>query len=149
KLAPAVTKKEGADYTSARGDCNGIPKSSVDVPCAGGKSGRNKGQEAAEYAIADMIWKGERSVPHPGRKELHEKGCNRAIHHRDIQHQGKQNRERGRIVNSSAVHAAKLKDGIARIICLGLAIHLLPIQTGIAGNKQCCLQTLVDRALVV
>src|SRR5450756_1853221 len=81
-----IPEKERADDDGDERDHDRERQSRVDVSGACNQAGRDNGKESAEPAVAEMIWKGHRGVPDPGRERFDQKGRDRPIDHRHEHH---------------------------------------------------------------
>jgi hypothetical protein len=77
----SVSQQQRCDHCHRHGRYDRIPEAVVDV--AGGRDdgGREQRQHTAKETGTDVIWQTQGRVTDPGRKQLNQKGSDRAVHH--------------------------------------------------------------------
>ena len=92
-------QEDQADDEAHRSDHDRIPQAGVDIPgrCHDGEHGRR--QEAAKPAVADVIRQRQTAVADSGRKQFHQPGGDRRVHHSDVDHQDGQQDDRHGVID--------------------------------------------------
>src|SRR6266849_8012393 len=81
-LVVLILEKERANNDGYERNHDWKRQAGVDVSGARDQAGRDDGEEPAEPTVAEMVRKGHRGVPDPGRKSLDQKCRDRAVDHR-------------------------------------------------------------------
>lgn len=125
-MAGFAEEQQGADQAAA-GDQHRIPEAVEDVAGVHHQGERDRGQEAAEPAVADVVRQRQRGIADAGREQFDHQRRQRAVAEGGDQYQGEDDGDHHRLVHLATV-------GLLRVACrLHRGRHRFGVEAGDLG----------------